>query len=172
MNAGARVMFAMGRHGFFPASTTKSHPAHRTPHVALMVMAGLMFVIVTVFKAKWASMEVLDEFNNAGTMGAFGFLGAYFLVTLAAPRFLKKRSQLKTKDVIFCVAAVAMMIIPAVGSVYPVPPAPVNYFPYIFLGYLVIGLLRTLMLAFTQMPDHKRAITDDMEKTYAAATVP
>ena len=30
-------------------------------------------------------------------------------------------------------------MIPAVGSVYPIPDAPVSYFPYVFLAYLVIG---------------------------------
>ena len=39
-----------------------------------------------------------------------------------------------------------MLLIPAVGSVYPVPPAPVNYFPYIFLGYLAIGGIRVILL--------------------------
>jgi hypothetical protein len=37
-----------------------------------------------------------------------------------------------------------LLCIPAVGSVYPVPPAPVNYFPYIFGVYLLIGLCRAV----------------------------
>ncbi len=79
-------------------------------------------------------------------MGAFGFLGAYFLITLAAPVFVKKRNELKGKDIAVCVAAVALMLIPAVGSVYPVPDPPVRYFPYIFLGYLLIGGARVAWL--------------------------
>jgi hypothetical protein len=31
-----------------------------------------------------------------------------------------------------------------VGSVYPVPPAPVNYFPYIFLIYVAFGVFRAV----------------------------
>ncbi len=61
--------------------------------------------------------------------------------------FLKKRNELKTKDIGFCVAAVALMIIPAVGSVYPVPAAPANYFPYIFLAYLLCGFVRGGIMA-------------------------
>jgi amino acid transporter len=141
MNAGARVMFAMGRHEFFPSNTSAAHEKHGTPHVALAVMTGIMFVVVLSFKflVKW---EVLDIFNNAGTFGAFGFLGAYFLVSLAAPFYLKKRNELRAKDICYCVAALVLMIIPAVGSVYPVPPAPGNYFPYIFLAYIFCGLIR------------------------------
>jgi amino acid transporter len=141
MNAGARVMYAMGRHEFFHRSTGAAHEKHGTPHISLAVMAVIMFVVVTFckFAFKW---EVLDEFNNAGTMGAFGFLGAYFLISLAAPFYLKKRKELRGKDIALCVSALALMIIPAVGSVYPVPPAPVSYFPYVFLAYVISGVVR------------------------------
>jgi amino acid transporter len=146
MNAGARVMYAMGRHDFFHKNTSAAHEKHGTPHVALGVMTAIMFVVATFCKYafKW---EVLDEFNNAGTMGAFGFLGAYFLISLAAPFYLKKRNELRVKDIALCVAALTLMIIPAVGSVYPVPPAPVSYFPYVFLVYIFVGVIRAGIMA-------------------------
>jgi len=167
MNAGARVMFAMGRHDFFHKSTSTAHEKHGTPHVALAVMAVVMFAVVTIskFAFGWA---VLDEFNNAGTMGAFGFLGAYFLISIAAPVFLKKRGELKTKDVGLCVAALVLMLIPAVGSVYPVPAAPVNAFPYVFAAYLFFGYARVMAM------QHQRAkrleeIDDEVKKMHGAA---
>ena len=143
MNAGARVMFAMGRHGIFHPGIRAAHSTNKTPHVALAVMAVLMFIVVVFFKVA-AGFEVLDEFNDAGTMGAFGFLGAYVLITIAAPMYLKKIGELKTKDMVLCVAALALLLVPAVGSVYPVPPAPVNYFPYIFGAYVLLGLFRAV----------------------------
>ncbi len=48
----------------------------------------------------------------------------------------------RPRDIALCVAAVLLMIIPAVGSVYLVPDAPVKYFPYAFLVYLVVGVIR------------------------------
>ena len=143
MNAGARVMYAMGRHGIFHPGIKTSHSVNKTPHVALAVMAILMFLVVMFFRTG-AGFEVLDEFNDAGTMGAFGFLGSYILITIAAPMYLKKIGELKTKDVVLCVAALGLMLVPAVGSVYPVPPAPVNYFPYIFLVYVALGIFRAV----------------------------
>jgi len=160
MNAGARVMFAMGRHEFFHRSTCAAHETHGTPHVALGVMAAAMFVVVVL--CRWLfKIEVLDEFNDAGTMGAFGFLGAYFLITLAAPVFLKKRKELKAIDIAICAAAVLLMLIPAVGSIYPIPSAPVKYFPYIFLGYLGIGVARVMMLSFGA-PDRIKAVQEQV----------
>jgi len=166
MNAGARVMYAMGRHDFFHKSTSNAHAKHGTPHIALGVMAIVMFAVVTVskFAFGWA---VLDEFNNAGTMGAFGFLGAYFLISVAAPVFLKKRGELKVKDMALCVAALLLMLIPAVGSVYPVPAAPVNTFPYVFAAYLFFGYARVMAMQH-QSGKRLEEIHDEVKKMHGA----
>ncbi|HTV62385.1 MAG TPA: APC family permease, partial [Verrucomicrobiae bacterium] len=148
MNAGSRVMFAMGRHEFFPAKTGNAHPKYGTPHIALTVMAIVMFSVVTIsyFVLKANGFAVLDEFNDAGTMGAFGFVGAYSLIVLAAPAFLKKRGELQPKHIVLCVVAMSLMLIPIIGSVWPIPSPPVNAFPYVFLGYLWFGLIQVMSM--------------------------
>jgi amino acid transporter len=169
MNAGARVMYAMGRHEIVSSKTSSAHTKHGTPHVALASMALIMFAVVLFCKylVKW---EVLDIFNNAGTLGAFGFLGAYFLISIAAPVFLKKRGELRAKHMFYCFAAVALMIIPAIGSVYPVPPAPGNYFPYIFIGYLVCGFIRVgIMNSHPVSAVRVREISGEIHKDHVDA---
>jgi len=168
MNAGARVMVAMGRHGIYHSATSRTHSRHLTPHIALALMALSMFTVVTV--ARICHMEVLDAFNDAGTMGAFGFIGAYVLITLAAPFYVKKRGELKTRDVVLCVAAMLLLLIPAVGSVYPVPPAPVNYFPYIFLGYLAVGVIRVIAL-HVRAPERLKQIRDEIDSHHVSSDV-
>jgi amino acid transporter len=170
MNAGARVVLAMGRHGIFHPVTSATHLKHETPHMALGVMAILMFAVASFFKMPVFKLEVLDEFNDAGTMGAFGFVGAYFLVTLAAPFFLKKRGELKAMHTVWSVAGLAMLLIPAIGSVYPVPTPPVNYFPYAFLIYLAIGAARVVTLRF-QAPGRLKEIRDEVHSQHAADLV-
>jgi amino acid transporter len=171
MNAGARVMYAMGRHDFFPQNTSYAHAKHGTPHVALIVMAIVMFVVASVSYGFLVAngMAVLDEFNDAGTMGAFGFVGAYTLIVLAAPFFLKKRGELKAQHVILCVVAMALMLIPIVGSVWPVPSAPVNYFPYAFVAYLWFGVLRVMGMRH-QKPERVVEVSTEVQKLHAAAT--
>ena len=146
MNAGARVMFAMGRHDFFPKNTSAAHAKHATPHVASGGHGRIVMFRVVTFSGFAFGWAVLDEFNNAGTMGAFGFLGAYFLVSLAAPAFLKKRGELKAKDIGMCVAAVVLMIIPIMGMFVPLPDPPVRYFPYVFGAYLFFGYIRVMAM--------------------------
>lgn len=171
MNAGARVMYAMGRHDFVHKNTSMAHEKYGTPHMALVVMALVMFTVVTVcyFVLVRNGMAVLDEFNDAGTMGAFGFVGAYSLIVLAAPAFLKKRGELKAGHIVLCVAAMLLLLIPIVGSVYPVPAAPVNYFPYAFAAYIWFGILRVMGMRH-QKPERVDEISAEVQKDHAIAT--
>lgn len=139
INAGGRVIYAMGRHGIFHASTAESHSANETPHVAVTIMALIAFSVPSA--AFLGGVAPLDCFNYVGTCAAFGFIVAYTLVTVAAPVYLRRLGELKTKDIAACVAALILLAVPAVGSVYPIPDPPVNYFPYGFLVYLAIGIV-------------------------------
>ncbi len=142
MNAGGRVVFAMSRHGAFHECFRRSHKVNETPHIALALMGMLMFAVVSIYSL--CGRATLDEFGDAGTMGAFGFCGAYALICISAPCYLKKIGELKASGLAWSIAGLALLCIPAVGSVYPVPPAPVNYFPYIFGAYLLVGMFRAV----------------------------
>jgi amino acid transporter len=143
MNAGSRVVYQMGKQGFFHESTGRAHAVNATPHIAVTLYALLEFAIPTIMT--FFGLGVSDAFNDAGTFGAFGFLGAYVLLSVAAPAYLKKIGELRPMDMAWSVIALVFLLVPAVGSVYPVPAPPVNAFPYIFLGYVVIGLAFFLM---------------------------
>jgi amino acid transporter len=140
MNAGARVIYQMGRQGFFHEATGVPHSTNETPHVAITIYALLLFIIPSIIMS-FKGLAVTDAFNDAGTFGAFGFLGSYIFVSVAAPMHLKKIGELRSLDIVYSVAALACLLVPAVGSVYPVPAPPVNAFPYIFIAYFLIGLV-------------------------------
>ncbi len=174
VNAGSRILFAMGRHGIFPKGTAKSHARNETPHVAIAVVTAVLLVVPTavllsghVHPDRW-SVAVLDIFGWAGVMGAFGFVAAYFLISVAAPMYLKKEGQLRPLDVALSVAAVVCLIVPAVGSVWPVPAFPVNDFIWIFLAYLLVGVAWVLAFRF-RLPERIEEIRRELEASHAIA---
>jgi len=147
MNAGARVMFTLGRYGIFPISIGSSHKENLTPHVAITLFGAIQFLIPTTFillsyatVGGW-QMVPFDAFNDAGLFGAMGFCGAYVLISLATPFYLKKIGELKAQHIAIAVIALALLTVPIVGTVYPVPAYPMNYFPYIFIAYIVVGVV-------------------------------
>jgi hypothetical protein len=95
--------------------------------------------------------DPLTTFGDAGTLAAFGFLLAYYLISIAAPVYLRRRGELTTKNITIMVLALLALLVPLVGSFYPLPPVPVRYFPYYFLAYMLVGVA---WLAFLQRRDN------------------
>ena len=62
--------------------------------------------------------------------------------------YLSNIGELRSVDLAVCGIALVLLMIPTVGSVYPIPDAPVRYFPYLFLGYLAIGAAWILFVGF------------------------
>lgn len=136
LNAGSRIIYPMAQHRVLPHCLGRAHHRNRTPHVAI---TAYMALIVSVPLVLEIFSNPLTIFGDAGTLAAFGFLLAYFLITVAAPRYLKKLGQLRPANVAIAVAAFVLLLVPTVGSFYPVPPYPARLFPYIFVGYLAVG---------------------------------
>jgi amino acid transporter len=140
INAGARVVYAMARHGLVHASVGETHATHATPHVAVTWSA--LAVLVPPLALVLSHVALLDAFGYLGSVATFGFLFAYVLVSIAAPLFLRRRGEASAVDLLMSVLAVAMLAIATVGSLYPVPAAPYNLLPYVFAALLLVGLVR------------------------------
>lgn len=144
ITAASRVMYSMAEHGFFKKSARSVHKTHATPHIAVAASAaGAGTVPLVLLLQGTASMDI---FGYLGSVATFGFLLSYVLVSVAAPIFLKSRNELTAKAVFTSVIALLLLAIPIVGSVYPVPDAPYNYLPYLFLALMAAGAVRVFQL--------------------------
>ena len=143
INPAARVFFTMARHGLFPSSMGEAHSSNRTPHIAINICAMITFMVPAAM-----SLFHIKLFECMGYLGAicsYGFLTVYVLISIAAPVYLHKIKKLRPLDLVFSVVAVGFMMIPILGSIgipgstlFPVPEAPYDAFPYLFLMYLVV----------------------------------
>jgi len=164
INAGSRVIYAMGRHGLFHEATATSHATNQTPHIAVTTKAVIGFLLPTA--GTFFALAPLDIFNYAGTLAALGFLVPYCLITIAAPAYLKRLGEQRPIHLGMCVAALVLLLIPAVGSVYPIPAAPVMYFPYMFLAYLLVGVA-WIVLFHRRRPSALGEIRQDLARNHA-----
>jgi amino acid transporter len=134
VNSGTRILFPLAKHGFVSNKLHKTHATNLTPDTAI----GLYYVVLLVFAffLHAVGTSPLTMFNDAGTLAAFGFLFAYFMITIAAPFYLRKLGELTPRNIAMAVAGCICLLVPLVGMFYPSPPWPVNIFQALFLIYM------------------------------------
>jgi amino acid transporter len=143
INPAARVFFTMAQHGLFHASMGEAHTSNRTPHIAVTVCSLVLFLVpasMALFHVK-----LYDCMGYLGAIASYGFLTVYSLISIAAPLYLRKIRQFRLRDGAIALLSVGFMMIPVLGSVgipgsklFPVPDAPYDAFPYLFLMYLIV----------------------------------
>lgn len=165
LNAGARIIFPMGRHDVLHSAVGRAHKKNGTPHVAVSITIVIMVLVPTILSL--FNVATQDAYNYVGTFGALGFLTAYFLITIATPVYLYRDGRLRPGNIAVAVLAVLCLLVPAVSEFYPVPAAPYNYFPYIFMVYLAIGVA-WIFAVNKRSPGKIEEIERDFEATHRA----
>lgn len=161
VNAAARVLFSMGRHGILHAQMGKAHATNLTPHHAVTLACVLVLLLPAALLL--GDVSLLDILNDLSTLSTFGFLIAYVLISIAAPVYLRRIGALTVTSAACAVVSVLLMAPPLIAAVYPVPAAPADKFPYYFLAYLAIGGLWYLVLRVRASAAWMQQIRRDLE---------
>jgi amino acid transporter len=138
ITAAARVLLRMAHDGLVPAHLSRCHAKNETPHLAVLAVGAVVLLLAAGLSARGASGA--DIYAWAGSLAVYGFITTYGLVALALPLYLRRRAQLTPAALILSVAAALAMLLALAGTLYPVPQAPYNWLPYIYLTYLILGL--------------------------------
>jgi amino acid transporter len=139
-NAACRIMFAMAHHGVIHKSVAGAHKTHETPHVSVTVCAAVSLIIGYFCMGYW-QCALTDILNDVSTMATYGFLVGFVLICIAAPIYLKRLGKLTLSAIVISALGLLFMIVPIVGSFYPLPDPPIRYYPYIFAVYLAVGVI-------------------------------
>jgi amino acid transporter len=138
INGAARALLMMGRTGLMPATFGATHPRFETPARALTAIA--LIVAAISGGALALGRAPVDAFGDCATLCSYGFVLVYGAVAVGASVYLRRRGELRPRNIAISALAVAFLIVPAIGSVYPAPPPPANWYPLGFLAYAVIGI--------------------------------
>lgn len=157
ITASGRILLSMGRHKILPATLARVHRTNNTPHVATGIVAVISFIIPAILLSKGCAG--LDIFGWVGTISTLGFLFCYAMIVISVPVFLYKRKELKSKNIIISIVSMGILLMPIIGSIYPLPPFPGALFPFIFLAWLILG-----GSWFFIMDVYKHSVVEEMRK--------
>ena len=145
VNAATRVIYAMGRIDVLPRVFGRTHPEHRTPHVAIIAQSILALVVALVLGA---AFEPVGGFSIIATAVTIVVILVYMMVSLACMVFYlrERRDQFNVLlHGVFPVLAILILFAPLYYQFAPLPDYPVrlgNYFAvlWVLLGFLALGL--------------------------------
>ena len=138
ITAAARVLLKMARDGLLHATLGRAHATNETPHFAVLASALAVLLLSAGLAARGVSGA--DIYAWMGSLAVYGFITAYFLVAAALPFTLRRRNQLTPGAILLAISGALAMLLAMAGTLYPVPAAPYNVLPYIYLAYLLAGL--------------------------------
>lgn len=141
----SRTLYAMGRDGGLPKAFAYTHPRYRTPWIG--ILAGLLLTIaLTATLAR--HYGPITFFIFLATTGSLGILATYILVAVSGIAFFRGRgmagenvAKAAVLDLVLPLAAIAICGYTIYKSIWPRPPAPISYAPWIAGGWLVAGLV-------------------------------
>ena len=137
ITAAARVLLRMSHDGLCHRSMRRIHPGNQTPHLAVLVTGTL-----ACLPAAWLAghgVSGSDIYGWLGSFATYGFITVYGLIAIAMPIALFRKRQLRPAYVVLSIAATAAMLLALEGSLYPVPPRPYSWLPYVYIAYMAVA---------------------------------
>ena len=155
VNSQCRLIFNAGREGLLPRWIGRVHPVRRTPVNAIVAFVGIAGVITLGWAlGHWIgghgnSLDALNFFFEASTMGTILVLLVYFAANLALPFYYRKYRPAEFNPVKHIILPVLGMVAIAVPIYYlckPPQPQPYDWFPFAALGVLVVSVIYSMWL--------------------------
>ncbi len=138
-NAGARILFSMGRDGFISNRLGVTSTRTGSPAMSVAIVMIITLIVVLVW-GLFPGINGASLFGYLGTIGVFLILVAYILTNIGAIRFFLAR-RLWTWQWIIPVLAILVLGYTLYSNLYPIPAPPNNILPYVALIWLLIGVV-------------------------------
>jgi len=137
----ARMLFSFGRDGLASRRMSGVSAGTGVPQRALAAEMGIGLVLLTAFRL--AGTTALNVFFYLATIGTLSLLVMYLLTNVAAAWHLGHRSP---AQLIPAAAGVLIAGYVLYRNVWPVPPAPYDFLPYLVAGWLLAGVAITAVV--------------------------
>jgi amino acid transporter len=147
VNAATRVVYSMGRNGMLPRMFARTHPVHKTPHVAIAAQAAFGLAVALLMGWKWSPLTAFSIISYALTS-----LVIVVYITLCISTFVlyRRESRLTFHPWLHGVFP-ALGALAFLGPLYyqyrPLPPYPLRYGNWAAIALFSASALVTAYMA-------------------------
>ena len=138
----SRLIFALSRDGLGPAPFKKVSAKHNVPHVAVAVVAIVVYVLIAV---AWLVLRVkpYDLFATSGTTGTLILLVAYVLATIGAIKllFFSGERRVAGWEIVVPILALIVLAYTLFRNIFPFPVGAAWWGPGLAIVWLVVALV-------------------------------
>jgi amino acid transporter len=144
--ASSRTIFAMAREGVLPKWFSRTNSWSRAPFNATASVALVSTVVALIVGYGFGSAALggaaWTVYDLMATIGALSIVIVYIALCLGGIAFFKKTSRRFNPLIHGLIPLIGAIIFGAAwyGSVYPVPPTPIDSAAYIVLIWFLLGL--------------------------------
>ncbi|HLE28409.1 MAG TPA: APC family permease [Anaerolineales bacterium] len=154
LTTSARVTYAIARDGALPRILSRTHPTHKTPHIANGVVLGLSLLAALVFAltfppAAGAPAAYTIEFGYLAGIGAISIEVIYVFVSIAAIVWFRRelgKEYSWLKHLLVPLVAIVGSGAALYGSLIPPEDPLLKTMPYVAAGWIGFGLLYIVFL--------------------------
>ncbi len=150
VNAATRVIYAMGRNGALPRIFARTHPEHRTPHVAIIAQTILGLAVALLMGWKWGPLTAFSIIAVAVTIVV---ILVYITVCFSTIVFYRRERPGEFNPWLHGVVPVlgAIAFLPPLWYQYhPLPAYPLRIANWVAIAWVVAGIGVTVFMARTR----------------------
>ena len=150
VNASSRVIFAMGRNGVLPRAFARTHPEHRTPHVAIIAQTVFGVVLALLLGWKWGPLNGFGVISFAATSLV---IVVYISVCLATISYYWRKARAEWNwwlHGIFPALGALAFLPPLYYQYRPLAPEPLRFGNFAAIAAFVLTILVTAYVAMKQ----------------------
>ena len=166
VNAASRVIYSMGRNGILPSAFGRTHPVHKTPHVAIIAQTALGIVVALLMGWKWGALNAFGIISYALTS-----LVILVYITVSNSAFVYYRRNHRAEfnawlHGVFPIAGALLFLPPLYYQFRPLPPYPLRYG-----NWGAIGLLTLCIVVTAYMATQKRNVLENPDRIFTPTEV-
>ena len=139
--AAVRLLMTLSRDGYITEQLASIN-RYGSPKAATHLIMGLNFILMIALAA-FGEYGPFDLYGFTGVIATLTVLITYGMMSYGELRYFARSDIANGRwlRVAAPIVGMALALYALIANVYPVPPSPFNYFPYLVLAYMAVGAL-------------------------------